>query len=112
MARDRFTAGLKSYRLKKAKGPILLACGKCQKRLKGEGDPEGIVPLKKVLKQVSKEQGSRSPYVIKVPCLKLCPKDGLVVLTARQVARRECSVLRTREDVGAISRALRQERTA
>ncbi len=93
-----------------ASGPLLLACGKCQRRLRQSGDPEGIAPLKKLLKQHSKHQpGSVRPHLLKVPCLKICPKYGITIATAAQTARHECSILRTRGDVDALYRALQPE---
>jgi hypothetical protein len=84
------------------KSPVLLACGKCQRRLKQHGDPESLVPLKKLLKRISKQHGTRPPTVLKVPCVKLCPGNGLVVLTPQQLAEHRCTILRTREDVEAV----------
>ena len=101
---------IRSYRLKRAKGPILLACGKCQKRLKGDRNADGIVPLKKLLKGMSLEQGVRPPYVIKIPCLKLCPKGGIVVMTGKQVDLGECSIVRSSEDADAILEALHADK--
>jgi hypothetical protein len=83
------------------KSPLLLACGKCQRRLQRDCAPE-IIPLKKLLKRIAKQHGSRPPRILKVPCLKLCPGNGLVVLTPRQVAEHRCTILRTREDVEAV----------
>jgi hypothetical protein len=84
------------------KSPVLLACSKCQRRLKHDGDPESITPLKKLLKRISKQHGNKPPSILKVPCLKLCPGRGLVVLTPQQLAENECTILRTREDVDAV----------
>lgn len=99
---------MKTYPLKKTQAPLLLACGKCQKRLKRDGNQQGIVPLRKVLKSISRESGVSAPSVLKVPCLKLCPGNGLVVLTARHVASGGCSILRSRADVAAIARELHE----
>jgi hypothetical protein len=85
------------------KPPVLLACSKCQRRLKHDGDPESITPLKKLLKRISKQHGTRPPTILKVPCLKLCPGGGLVVLTPQQLVAHECTILRTREDAKALN---------
>lgn len=84
------------------KSPVLLACSKCQRRLKDDGDPESLTPLKKLLKRIAKQDGTRPPTILKVPCLKLCPGNGLVVVTPEQLAANHCTILRTRGDVQAV----------
>ncbi len=89
---------LRSYELP-LKGQLLLACGKCQRKLKHGDDPAGLSSLKKLLKRASKaEVDGMRLHVLKVPCLKMCPKGGVTVCTAAQVARHECAILRSAED--------------
>ncbi len=93
---------LRSYKLP-SKGQVLLACGKCQRKLKDGHDPDGLSSLKKLLKRSGKldVDGTRL-QVLKVPCLKMCPKGGVTVCTAGQVKRHECSILRSAEDTAAL----------
>ncbi|ADW67899.1 hypothetical protein [Granulicella tundricola] len=56
---------------------ILLACRKCQKKLKGTD----LSRLKKLLKSQAKQTGTPPPHLIPVSCLKLCPKGGVAVCT-------------------------------
>jgi hypothetical protein len=89
--------GLRSYPLP-LRGDLLLVCGKCQRKLKKGDDPDGLSSLKKLLKK----QGGLRPHVLKVPCLKMCPKGGVTVCTPDQVARHECSIIRDAEDVAGL----------
>ena len=83
------------------KGFIVLACRKCQKKLKhGSSIPE-ISNLKKALKQRAMEADNRL-HVLQVPCLKLCPKDAVTVCTPHQLARNTCSVVSTSDDLDAL----------
>ena len=79
------------------KGEILLACGKCQRKLHKGEDAAGLGRLKKTLKRARPRW-----FVIKTPCLDVCPKDGVTVCTAAQVPRGEFSILRTAEDLVAL----------
>jgi len=82
------------------RGELLLFCGKCQRRVKREGDPEQITPLKKQLKARAKAAADGLQLnVLKVSCLKMCPADGITVCTAGQVAKHECSIVRTGGDL-------------
>jgi hypothetical protein len=74
---------------------ILLACRKCQKKLRGSGHGPG--KLKKVLK-------ATGTHVIPVSCLKLCPKGGVTVCTQGGLAQTPplLTVLYTPEDVDAL----------
>ena len=96
-------------RLKSYKGPwkgqLLLACGKCQRKLKKDdlGDEHGLGKLRKALKQRSKrDEDGLELLVIKTQCLKVCPKRGVAVCTRAQIGAGRCSIVRTSEDVDAL----------
>ena len=93
---------LRSYELP-LKGQLLLACGKCQRKLKKGDDPEGLASFKKLLKKAAK-QSPTAPriHILRVPCLDMCPKAGIAVCTPAQVARHECSILRTKDDINVL----------
>ena len=94
-------------RLKTYEGPwtrkgqqLLLACGKCQKRLRHDGDEQGLGKLKKALKSVAKEYGERLTLrVITVPCLKVCPKKGVAVCTQAMLGAGRGAIVRTAADL-------------
>jgi len=69
---------LKSYPVS-WEGELVLACRKCQKKLKRDGDLRDLAKLKKTVKSLNKEHPERTLHVINVPCLDLCPKGGVTV---------------------------------
>ncbi len=85
------------------KGQLLLACRKCQKKLKHSGRKNELSKLKKALKKRAKhDEDAPRLYVIEVSCLNLCPKGGITVCTQRQLGRGECSVVRSATDLDAL----------
>ena len=110
MAKQQPDGKLRSYDLP-LRDNLLLACGKCQRKLKHGHDGGDLASLKKLLKQQGKHDGFRL-RVLKVPCLKMCPKGGITVCTPAQVARHECSILRTAEDVAILHEQCRADSLA
>ncbi len=100
---------LRSYELP-LRGRILLACGKCQRKLKD--DPEhDLASLKKLVKKAGKEAAKGEGIrMVKVPCLKMCPKAGITVMTPAQVGRAECSILCSKSDVATLCENMLSER--
>src|ERR1700761_6051211 len=82
---------MKSYPIPR-KGQLVLACGKCQKKLKRKLS-------KALMKRARQDEDRMRLRVVEVPCMKLCPKGGITVYTPGQVGRNECSIVRTRTDV-------------
>ena len=76
------------------KGPVLLACGKCQKKLTGT--------LRKVKKSLKRQAGN-DLRVLQVGCMKLCPKGGVVVCTQEQVSRGVCSIVWSAKDLSQLA---------
>jgi|KBSSwiStaDraftv2_1062776.scaffolds.fasta_scaffold58092_3 predicted metal-binding protein len=60
-------------------GRLILACRKCQKKLKRDPDQRSLARLKKTVKRYNKEHPARQLHVINVPCMDLCPKGGVTV---------------------------------
>jgi predicted metal-binding protein len=93
------------------KGPVLLACRKCQKKL---GHHDGSAPLRKLkksLKAIAKDNGDRQPiHVISVPCLKLCPKGAVTVCTQQELTRTptQLTLIRSKEDLVQLHLQLRR----
>jgi predicted metal-binding protein len=94
------------------KGQLVLACGKCQKKLKKNGGKQGVASLKKSLKQRSHTDPALRLRVATISCLKLCPKGGVTVCTQGQVGRGECSIVYTQEDVDKLYATIQSERDA
>ena len=90
---------LKSYKGPwNKKGPLLLACSKCERKLRKDGHP--LARLRKLLKKRGKKLGlEQKLLVVQTPCLRVCPRGGVTVCTQAQVGRGECSILRQPGDV-------------
>lgn len=85
------------------KGQLLLACGKCRRKLKRGSTDNAVRKLAKSLKRRSKQdQDGFRLRVIEVACLKMCPKGGVCVCTQAQLGCGECSIIRTAADVNAL----------
>jgi predicted metal-binding protein len=85
------------------RGRILLACQKCQKKLKKHADVESLGRLKKVVKHHNSGCPENAGlHVVNVPCMKLCPKGGVVVCVS-QVAEPRLVILRRAEDLDSLS---------
>jgi hypothetical protein len=69
------------------KGELVLACKKCQRKLrKHHGDP-ALARIRRWFRA----RGKRDPlgpaaFVINVPCMKLCPKNAVTLFPVRQLA--------------------------
>ena len=86
---------LKSY-LPTWKGDLLLACRKCQKKLKHEPGMRGLAKLKKTIKRHNKEHPDALLHVISVGCMDLCPKAGVTICIP---ARQTFSILRNESEI-------------
>jgi predicted metal-binding protein len=85
------------------KGELVLVCRKCQKRLKHSGGTKQLGKMSKTLKKRALRQGHGLELkAVGVSCLKMCPKGGVTVCTGAQLARHECSILRSIADVDAL----------
>ena len=79
---------------------LLLACGKCQRKLKHDGDETGLAKLRKVVKQRGKAGRLAIEFqVIQTKCLKVCPRAGVAVCTQAQLGVGRGSVVRSVGDV-------------
>jgi hypothetical protein len=77
----------------------VLACGKCQKKMKRSW---GAKLSKALKKRAKRDENGLRLSVVEVDCLKMCPKDGITVCTQGQLGRNECSIVRTRADVDSL----------
>ena len=69
---------VRSYQLP-WEGQLILACRKCQKKMKGNSDLRPLARLKKTIRRYNKEHPDGKLHVINVPCMDLCPKDGVTI---------------------------------
>jgi hypothetical protein len=87
-------------------GDLLLACRKCQKKLKGEPGMRALARLKKTIKRHNKLHPVVALHLISVPCMDLCPKGAVTIcLPASQSAM--LSIIRKEEDIDELYRRAR-----
>ena len=60
-------------------GQLLLACRKCQKKLKREKRLMELTKIKKAVKALNRQQSAEKMHVLNIPCMGLCPKNGVTV---------------------------------
>jgi predicted metal-binding protein len=65
-------------------GDLVLACRKCQRKLKGTPGMRALAKLKKAIKRRNQEHPGAVLHVINVPCMDLCPKNGVTVCIPEQ----------------------------
>lgn len=95
------------------RGQLLLVCRKCRKKLKDDDGKGKTARLSKKLARLARRGKETSTlYVIDTPCLKMCPKGGVTVCTAEQVANSECSILRSKRDVARLFALYNEPRDA
>jgi hypothetical protein len=93
---------LRSYR-GPWKGQLVLVCRKCQKKIKHTSPKNKLAKLSKTLKKRARQQESDAEIsTVGVPCLGMCPKGGITVSTGQLLARHECLILRSLDDVDAL----------
>ncbi|MGI8772838.1 MAG: hypothetical protein ACR2JE_15540 [Acidobacteriaceae bacterium] len=94
------------------KGELVLACRKCQKRMKKHGGGGGLSKIKRWFKRRTKTDAEAPVvHVIDVPCVKLCPRGGVTIFSQRQLEHHPPAVCiaRTVEDLEAFYRQLHPE---
>ena len=79
-------------------GDLILACRKCQKKLKGNEARRDLAKLKKSVKRYNKQHPYQPLHVLDVPCMNLCPKDGVTVCSPARDSNR-LSILRSLKDL-------------
>jgi hypothetical protein len=81
-------------------GQILLACRKCQKKLKHNKDLEALARLKKTVKRHNRKHPEAPLHLVPIACTNLCPKDGVTACNPAQDPAR-LFILRSEDDVKA-----------
>jgi predicted metal-binding protein len=92
---------LRSYR-GPWKGQLVLVCRKCQKKIKHSGTKNKLAKLSKALKKRVRQESGAEIDTVGVSCLGMCPKGGITVCTGPLLARHECLILRSQDDVNAL----------
>jgi predicted metal-binding protein len=82
-------------------GELVLACRKCQKKLKGDAELGELAKLKKAFKLWNKAHPESELTVLNVPCMDLCPKGGVTVCVASERPAR-LRILRSVDEIGQI----------
>jgi predicted metal-binding protein len=81
------------------RGQVILACRKCQKKLKGHHELRALAKLKKTVKQHNKAHPAKALHVLNVPCMDLCPKGGVTVCNPARFPN-GLVILRSAVDIG------------
>lgn len=86
----------------------VLVCGKCARKLDGEGfGPDGDRSLKKALKRAARSGAwGRKVRVVETACLDLCPRRRQVAVAADGLGRGRLLVVAPGADAGAVLDAL------
>ena len=106
------TVALRGYKAP-WRGELILACNKCQKKLKKRGAGK-FASLKKWFKKRSRaDDEGPAVKVVGIDCLKLCPKGGITISTQHQIgeAGREVSIVRSEADLEQLYSQVSQLRT-
>jgi hypothetical protein len=84
-------------------GDLLLACRKCQKKLKGAPGMRALAKLKKTIKRRNKQHQEAALHLISVRCMDMCPKGAVTIcLPANQ--KPMLSILRKEGDIDELYR--------
>jgi hypothetical protein len=83
-------------------GETVFACRKCQRKIKEGNGSKALAKIKKWFRKRSAKSPERPAVsVIVVPCLDVCPKDGITIFSARQLARKPArlNIVRSEADL-------------
>lgn len=84
-------------------GDLLLACRKCQKKLKKHSARPARANLKKAVKRLNRKHPAAPLHVLNVPCMKLCPKDAVTICDPRRSPSR-LAMLRSDAEIDSLYR--------
>jgi hypothetical protein len=83
-------------------GTLILACKKCQKRLKKNDGPKALSNLKKTFKSLNKLNAGNPLHVLSMSCVDLCPGNGVVICVPAETQDR-LQILWSEEDLEKLS---------
>ena len=84
------------------RGPALLVCSKCERKLRKSGQHRHVARLRKSLRKLAKaDAAARRVHTVAVSCLKLCPRGAVTVCTQANLRQTPptLTLIRTRQDV-------------
>jgi hypothetical protein len=79
-------------------GSLILACRKCQKKLKCDAELQGLAKLRKTVKSLNKRSAGKQLFVLNVPCMDVCPKGGVTICRPEEEPGR-VAILRSEKDI-------------
>ncbi|HEY3704658.1 MAG TPA: hypothetical protein VGL22_06315 [Terracidiphilus sp.] len=82
-------------------GALLLACRKCQKKLKGDKRFRALAKLRKTVKRLNQQHPGSPLHVINVGCMDLCPRHAVTICDAAQNPE-ALMILRSEDDLQAL----------
>jgi predicted metal-binding protein len=97
------SAALKSY-ASPWNGRLILACKKCQKKLKSNSEHKDLAKLKKAIDK-NKTRPTQEIHVLNVPCMKICPKDGVAIVSPDRSGDK-LYILRCKDDIDGLINAI------
>src|SRR6202012_2779534 len=88
-------------------GQLILACRKCQKKLKGNKDLEALARLKKTIKRHNRKHPETPLHLVPISCTDLCPKDGVTACSPALGSAR-LFILRSEDDIQRLAESMRE----
>ena len=84
------------------RGELILACTKCQRKLKKRKGTKAFANIKKWFKRRGKsDEGGPDVRVVGIDCIKLCPKASVTIARQQQLGNvgGEVSIIRSEADL-------------
>jgi len=97
------SAALKSY-ASPWNGRLILACKKCQKKMKSHSEHKSLAKLKKAIEK-NQTRPTQEIHVLNVPCMNICPKNGVAVVGPDPTGDK-LYILRSKHDIDSLIDAL------
>jgi hypothetical protein len=79
-------------------GRLILACRKCQKKLKGDMNLHSLAKLRRAIKERNRRHPELQLHILNTPCMDLCPKSGVTICDPREFPGR-LFILRSENDI-------------
>ncbi|WP_263411187.1 hypothetical protein [Terriglobus tenax] len=86
-------------------GKVVLACRKCQKKLKNDEALHALAKLKKTVKRHNKLHPEMELHLVSVGCMDLCPKHGVTVCAPEDDSS-QLVILRSEKDLERIAEGM------
>jgi hypothetical protein len=96
------------------RGELVLACTKCQKKLRKHKGSKSLASLKKWFKKRGKsDRDAPEVKIIGIGCVKMCPKGGVTIARQHQLceAGGEVSILRSEAELDGLYALIADQQT-